>query len=52
MTDITLQGVIKINESGDYYLNVPPKPIGTSLPNGLANQVIEEVFIKIGRAHV
>jgi hypothetical protein len=40
----TLQGVIRITES-DSYEFVLPKKSGTSLPNALDNQVIEEVYI-------
>lgn len=42
----TLQGVIRITEPNDYNL-VLPNTLGTSLPNALANQVLDEVFIVI-----
>ena len=40
----TLQGVVRITESGDYVFVLPSKS-GTALPNALDNQVLEEVYI-------
>jgi hypothetical protein len=42
----TLQGIIRITEPDEYTL-VLPNTLGTSLPNALANQVLDEVFIVI-----
>jgi len=46
MIQKTLQGIIRITEPDEYIL-VLPNITNTSLPNALANQVLDEVFIVI-----